>query len=293
MKNVSISFMFSLLLLAQPISAKNESKTLASPEVAATPSKWFSWFKSLRKPNRQDVRRAQAYVNSKWRCLRHGENCSKKERAALSLLAAATAALIGKGIHSVATRAPQAGSITSIISIKDIQNIARPKNWNKWDNYNGDFITFSDFGLIGPRAEGVRYGVEARGPFFAKSSVSKGFAEHDHLDTLDRHEFRDYAFVATYIIKNKKSNDYIKAQVGYPTKAQAEKFIQNMDLYVLEKLGFNAEYDIGKSVDERLFLKTSLYPKMKSCRRKGLRLAAPHRMPVRGGSNAKHILFKA
>ena len=100
MKRLSYLFLFLLLFVGQSIAAQNEAKTLTSPEVTATPSSWFSWFKSLRTPNREDARRAQAYVNSKWRCLRHGENCSKTERVKLGLLAAAITALIGKGVHS-------------------------------------------------------------------------------------------------------------------------------------------------------------------------------------------------
>jgi hypothetical protein len=258
MKNVSISFMFSLLLLAQPISAKNEAKSITSPEITATPSKWFSWFKSLRKPNRQDTRRAQAYVNSKWRCLRHGENCNKKERASLSLLAAATAALIGKGIHSLVAQTPETGSITDIISVDDIQRIARPENWNTWEHYDGELITFSDWGnrggsFLNPKGNAT-HGTEVKSPTLTLSRMSQGFAEPDDLDQKVAGFFKNEAFVATYMIKNKKSNGYIKAQIGYPTQAQAEKFIQDMDLYMLEKLGFNSEYDIGKSVDKRLFL---------------------------------------
>ncbi len=100
MKRLSYLFIFLLLFAAQPISAQNEAKSSDSPAVTATPSSWFSWFKSLRTPNREDARRAQAYVNSKWRCLRHGENCSKAERVKLGLLAVAITALIAKGFHS-------------------------------------------------------------------------------------------------------------------------------------------------------------------------------------------------
>lgn len=256
MKHLSYLFISLLLLAAQPIAAQNEAKTLTSPEVTATPSSWFSWFKSLRTPNREDARRAQAYVNSKWRCLRHGENCSKKERAALSLLAAATAALIGKGIHSFVTQTPETGSIKNMISVSDIKRIARPENWNRWKNYRGDFITFSDWADFGPSGGGIRatHGIEASGPSFLTSAEGAEFAEHDKYDKIYAYEFRNDAFVATYMIKNKRSKAYIKAQVGYPTRAQAEKFIQDMDSYVLKKLGFNSQYEIAKSVDQRLFL---------------------------------------
>ena len=55
----------------------------------AKPSAVLSWWQSLRKRTPQDWQKAKNYVQSKYRCLRYGEACSKKERAALAALAAA------------------------------------------------------------------------------------------------------------------------------------------------------------------------------------------------------------
>lgn len=244
MKRIFYLFVF-LLLVGQPIVAKKGSRDSAGPAVTASPSKWFSWFKSLRTPNRQDVRRARAYVNRKWRCLRHGENCSKKERALLGLLAAATAALVGKGVHALVTPSDKT-SIRNIISVEDIQRIARP--------YESGLITFSDGESFWTPEGDATHGAEARSPSYMSSRMSKGFASADEQDKLYAGFFKTEAFVATYMIKHKKSGGYIKAQIGYSTKDQADNFIQQMDLYVFEKLGFNSEYDIGKSVDKRFFL---------------------------------------
>ncbi len=63
------------------------------------------WYKSLRTPTRQDLLRARQYVNSKWRCLRRGEKCTKKERNLLRGLTVATgASVIGTGGAIIAHR---------------------------------------------------------------------------------------------------------------------------------------------------------------------------------------------
>ncbi len=74
----------------------------ATPQDSAQPSRWLSWFQSLRIPTKQDLLKTQAYVNSKWRCLRYGEHCSRKERAllvTLSALIAANLASAGKAVY--------------------------------------------------------------------------------------------------------------------------------------------------------------------------------------------------
>ena len=93
-----ISFLLLNALLMQPIMAQEQ----ATPSAQASPSTWLSWFKSLRVPTMQDLQKARSYVNSKYRCLRHGENCTKTERAVLGTLVALVTAAIVAGTTVVA-----------------------------------------------------------------------------------------------------------------------------------------------------------------------------------------------
>lgn len=73
--------------------------SFAVPLKTAYPSEWLAWFKSLQVPTKTNLLKANAYVNSKWRCLRYGENCSYTERVALGTLATiVTAMLVQRGI---------------------------------------------------------------------------------------------------------------------------------------------------------------------------------------------------
>jgi len=96
MNKILISLILSLFLAMQPIMAQE------APSTTAQPLQWLSWYKSLRAPKRKDLLQAKRYVNSKWRCLRHGEGCSRKERNTLRMLAVAA------GV-TAATIAAQAG----------------------------------------------------------------------------------------------------------------------------------------------------------------------------------------
>ena len=102
-KSISFILICSLLLSTmQPLMAQKEEieEQQAEPEVSvielqkAKPLAVLSWFRSLRKPTWQDVQKGQDYVNSKYRCLRYGEGCSKKERAVLVALSALVAAAV-------------------------------------------------------------------------------------------------------------------------------------------------------------------------------------------------------
>jgi hypothetical protein len=228
-----------------------------APSENATPSTMLSWFKSLRRPNRIDIQKAKTYVKSKWRCLRHGDNCSKKERVALGLLAAATTALAAKGIHSAASQELKVVDLTTIIPISEIQKLARPNN--------GEIITYSDVKAYG-RDKKVRYVsgsnvniirpdcIEFSHRVYKPTGTRSGFFSHDALDKELQPYFTIKQFVATYMIQHKYSKAYIKAQIGYKDEAQAQKFIANMNQYLLtENPQFDqSEYTITKSVDERL-----------------------------------------
>src|SRR3989344_5520808 len=86
-------------LLAVPSSMM--AAQAAAPAQNAPISAWHSWFTSLRRPTRQDVLRANQFVKSKWQCMVRGRNCSAIERNSLRVLAAAVAAAIVKGLHSL------------------------------------------------------------------------------------------------------------------------------------------------------------------------------------------------
>lgn len=80
MKKSAIAFVF--LFIVQSI----QPQIQFIPAKSGQPSEWLAWFKSLRTPTKEDVRKAKAYVTGKWRCLRYGENCSAKERTILASL---------------------------------------------------------------------------------------------------------------------------------------------------------------------------------------------------------------
>ncbi len=64
------------------------------------PSMWLSWFGSLRRPTWHDTQAVKAYVYRKYRCLRSGEGCSRKERKILATLAAAVGIIIAGVVKS-------------------------------------------------------------------------------------------------------------------------------------------------------------------------------------------------
>ena len=68
---------------------KSVKEQIEIEQKEAKPTAVLSWWRSLRRPTQQDWQKAKSYVNSKYRCLRYGEACSKKERAVLATLAAA------------------------------------------------------------------------------------------------------------------------------------------------------------------------------------------------------------
>ncbi len=90
-KRLLFSMICCLFLSTQPLMLQETAK----------PSAVLSWWRSLRRPTRQDLQKAKEYVNSKWRCLRYGEGCSRKERAKLGALAA----LVGVAVGATAWKA--------------------------------------------------------------------------------------------------------------------------------------------------------------------------------------------
>ena len=90
-----ILLVISVLLLIPSYSIADQA---ATPAHDATPSAWLGWFKSLRRPTKQDAVRAWHYVQSKWRCMMHGEKCSKRHRNALRTLSAITTIVLGTAI---------------------------------------------------------------------------------------------------------------------------------------------------------------------------------------------------
>ena len=85
---------FAALLIIQPIIAQE------APQATAKPSQWLSWYKSLRAPKRTDVLQTKRYLSSKWRCLRHGEGCSRKERNVLRALVIAAGVAIAGSVRT-------------------------------------------------------------------------------------------------------------------------------------------------------------------------------------------------
>ncbi len=93
MKRLSITFTVLLLFTSLSIFTQESPK---APAPSASPATWLSWVKSLRVPTKADLMQAQAYVNSKWRCLRYGATCSRKERALLATLSVLVIAALAK-----------------------------------------------------------------------------------------------------------------------------------------------------------------------------------------------------
>jgi hypothetical protein len=91
-----ISLIVLVCLLAAPSSAI--AAQAGAPAQNAPTSAWVSWFKSLRRPTRQDALRAQQFVKSKWRCMVRGQDCSATERNSLRALAAAAAAAVAAAV---------------------------------------------------------------------------------------------------------------------------------------------------------------------------------------------------
>lgn len=142
MKRLSVAFLF-LLLFIQPIFPQ---VSLGIPTKTAQPSAWLFWFKSLRMPTKEDIVRAKAYVDSKWRCMRYGKNCSRKEQAVLVTLSAiVTAVLIRMGVKfSKKLFTPKINSVSN----DDIKVTKELESWKIWKTTikctikNLDFLGF-------------------------------------------------------------------------------------------------------------------------------------------------------
>ena len=136
-KSISFILICSLLLSTmQPLMAQKEEieEQQAEPEVSvielqkAKPLAVLSWFRSLRKPTWQDVQKGQDYVNSKYRCLRYGEGCSKKERAVLVTLSALVAATAVAGVFLTAKKLRKEvkeGKWRTAVEKRDFEEIQR------------------------------------------------------------------------------------------------------------------------------------------------------------------------
>ncbi len=73
---------------------KSVEKQVEIEQEKVKPSAMLSWWRSLRRPTRQDWQNLKSYVKSKYRCLRSGEGCSRKERRILATLATAVGIII-------------------------------------------------------------------------------------------------------------------------------------------------------------------------------------------------------
>ncbi len=98
-KSMSFILISCLFISMQPLMAQ-EAAVAAVEEVTdaqqqVKPTAVLSWWRSLRRPTRQDWQNLKSYVNSKYRCLRYGEGCSRKERAKLVALAAFVGVVVG------------------------------------------------------------------------------------------------------------------------------------------------------------------------------------------------------
>ncbi len=112
-KSMSFVLISCLFISMQPLMAQEEAMAVVeevaepqqqiAPEEPAIeqqevkPSAVLSWWRSLRRPTRQDWQNLKSYVNSKYRCLRYGEACSRKERAVLGALVAIVTVAAAKG----------------------------------------------------------------------------------------------------------------------------------------------------------------------------------------------------
>ncbi len=104
-KSLLFSIISCLFISMQPLMAMETAvEKQAEPAIEqqeAKPSAVLSWWRSLRRPTQQDRQNVKDYVNSKYRCLRYGEGCSRKERAKLVALAA----LVGVAVGATAWKA--------------------------------------------------------------------------------------------------------------------------------------------------------------------------------------------
>jgi hypothetical protein len=100
-KSISFVLISSLLMSMQPIMAQEE----------APPSAWLARFRSLpkKKLTRPTLQEFKEYVNSKYRCIRHGEGCSWKQRAVLTTLSFLVTAAAAAGTAWTATRLGEKG----------------------------------------------------------------------------------------------------------------------------------------------------------------------------------------
>ncbi len=80
----------------EPAIAQQESveKPIEIEQEEAKPTAVLSWWRSLRQPTRQDWQNLKSYVYRKYRCLKSGKGCSRKERRILATLAAAVGIII-------------------------------------------------------------------------------------------------------------------------------------------------------------------------------------------------------
>ena len=97
----------------------------------AQPSQWLSWFKSLRVPTRKDVLKTKTYVYSKWRCLRYGRGCSRKERNRLRALAAAVGIVVAGVVARAGYRWDQKQTDRqSLFTIEEVKQMS-VNEWNE------------------------------------------------------------------------------------------------------------------------------------------------------------------
>lgn len=125
MKRLSGIFIISLFLIIKPTFAQQ-----SIPSQQAQPSVWLTWFKSLRTPSKEDALKAQAYVTSKWRCLRYGKNCSKKERAALTVLSTTIAGVVGKFVY-IMTKKPKSSIDYTVDTSPQAKALLNAMNYGK------------------------------------------------------------------------------------------------------------------------------------------------------------------
>ncbi len=129
-KSLLFSIICSLVIsVMQPVMAQETvSQSSAIAQQEAKTSAMLSWWRSLRKPTLQDLQNLKSYVNSKYRCLRYGEACSRKERAVLGVLAALVTAAVAAGVYVVGKKAKEAidrDFLLSYVKEKDIEGVRR------------------------------------------------------------------------------------------------------------------------------------------------------------------------
>ncbi len=118
---LSVLSCVSLLIAVQPMMAQ-QPMVRRSDIGTIQAEKALKDFKSLAKKTPAAIAQAKGFLKSKYRCLRHGEGCSKKERAAWAALAAVVATAVAVGTVKQIKKI----DVHEVLKKKQVAEVAKP-----------------------------------------------------------------------------------------------------------------------------------------------------------------------